>query len=90
MRYDFVVSGGSSGADARRKARATWPIVRQSIHGDPGDDISDQTTASERIAMMAELAEAAWRVSGRPLPQYERSQIPGRIFRRGGPGPEDG
>jgi hypothetical protein len=39
--------------------------------------------------MMAELAEAAWRVAGRPLPSYERRDIPGKLFPPGTPRPDD-
>jgi hypothetical protein len=50
---------------------------------EPGDDLSDATTAAERIAMMWPLAEAAWRLAGRPLPTYDRANLPGRLWRPG-------
>jgi hypothetical protein len=56
---------------------------------DFGDDLSDVTTAEERIAMMRPLAEEAWRVAGRTLPAYDRKTIPGRLFRSGDPRPDD-
>ena len=70
-----------SAAEARRLARSTWPIERHELGDDPSDDLSDVTTPSERIAMMAELAETAWALAGLPLPEYERSAMPGRIIR---------
>jgi hypothetical protein len=77
------------GADARRAARQGWRITRYRLGDEPSDDLSDVTTPSERIAMMRELAEAAWKLAGRTLPSYERREIPGRIFRPGTPRPDD-
>jgi hypothetical protein len=73
---------------SRRAARGTWPV---SVHalGESNDDLSDLTTPAERIAMMKELAESAWRLSGRPLQSDRRSEIPGRLFRRGEVRPDD-
>jgi hypothetical protein len=76
-------------ADARRRARSRWPIARHRLGEGPSDDLSGITTAAQRIAMMRELAETAWRLAGRPLPSYARHEIPGRIFRPGEPIPED-
>ena len=74
--------------EARRLARAHWPIARFRFDEEPPDDLSDVTTAAQRVAMMKELAEAAWRMAGRPLPTYDRSAIPCRIFRPGTPRPD--
>lgn len=35
--------------------------------------------------MMWELAERAWLLSGRPMPEYERRSMPGRVIRPGDP-----
>ena len=75
--------------EARRAARARWPIVRFRLGEEPSDDLSDVTTPAERIAMMWPLAEAAWRLAGRPLPTYERRNIPSRLFRPGTRPPDD-
>jgi hypothetical protein len=56
---------------------------------EPPDDLSDTTTPVERVAMMAELAQAAWKVAGRELPRYDRRNMPGRLFRPGAPRPDD-
>jgi hypothetical protein len=76
-------------AEARRRARARWPIARFQAGQEPSDDLSDVTTPVERIAMMAELAHAAWTLAGRQLPDYKRSDIPGRLFRPGETRPDD-
>ena len=56
---------------------------------EPSDDLSESTTAAQRIAMMWHLAESAWRLAGRPLPTYERREIPARLFPPGTPPPDD-
>jgi hypothetical protein len=72
-----------------RGSRASWPVARYRLGEEPSDDLSDVTTPAERVAMMAELAESAWRVAGRSLPTYDRSTMPGRLFRPGTPRPDD-
>lgn len=54
---------------------------RYDLGGEPGDDLSDRTTPSERLAMVWPLTVLSWRLAGRPLPDYERSEIPGRLVR---------
>lgn len=83
------VRSSRPGADARRAARQGWGIVRHQLGDEPSDDLSDVTTPAERVAMMRELAETAWRLAGRALPGYERAAIPGRLFRPGTPRPDD-
>lgn len=75
--------------EQRRAARAVWPVARYRLGQEPSDDLSDTTTPAERVAMMAELALAAWKVAGRPLPDYQRHNAPGRLFRPGTPRPDD-
>ncbi len=78
----------SSDADQRRQARAGWPVVVRRLD-ECDDDISDVTTAAERIAMMWPLAEEAWRLAGRPMPSYDRRHTPSRTFHRGEAIPDD-
>ena len=89
MTYTLTVSPEPKDAAARRAARAGWPIARYELGSEPSDDLSEVTTAAERVAMMAELAEAAWRLAGRPLPSYDRRHIPSRVFRPGSARPDD-
>lgn len=65
----------------REAKRASWP-VRRIAPGEESDDLSAQTTASERIAMMWPLALEAWRVAGLPIPDYDRKDAPIRVIRR--------
>jgi hypothetical protein len=73
----------------RRAERAAWPIARFTLGDESADDISAVTTAAERIAMMWPLAETAWKLAGRPLPTYDRQNMPARVFRPGTPRPAD-
>ena len=45
---------------------------------EPGDDLSGSTTAEERLAMMWPLAVEAWSLTGEPMPEYKREDIPVR------------
>ena len=76
-------------AAQRRAARTAWPIARFAVGDESANDISADTTAAERIAMMWPLAETAWKLAGRPLPTYDRKNIPARMFRPGEPPPPD-
>ena len=84
-----MASHPSEAEAQRRAARAAWPIARFALDDDAADDISAVTTAAERIAMMWSLAETAWKLAGRPLPTYDRRNMPARVFRPGEPPPPD-
>jgi hypothetical protein len=87
--YDHPMSRPDpSDAEHRRQARADWRVVVRRLD-ECDDDISDVTTAAERIAMMWPLAEEAWRLAGRPIPDYDRAHTPCRAFRRGESCPDD-
>jgi hypothetical protein len=65
----------------RARARSQWPgelttLEQQSdaalvLHGTPG----------ERVAMVWRITLDAWAMSGRPMPEYERANMPGRLIR---------
>ena len=69
---------------ARARARASWPIARYALGHEPSDDLSATTTADERLAMMWPLALDAWAAMGEPIPDYPRSEAPGRVIRKRG------
>jgi len=71
----------SSDEEDRKRARATWPIVRASLRAESGEDLSASTTVEERLSMMWPLAKAAWSLAG-GVPDYPRSEAPIRISRR--------
>ena len=65
----------------RAAARADWPIRRYALGEEPTENLSATTTPEERLGMMWELALQAWSLTGKPLPEYERHEIPGRVTR---------
>ncbi|MGD2047115.1 MAG: hypothetical protein PVH96_12955 [Gemmatimonadota bacterium] len=48
---------------------------------EPRDDLSETTTAEERLELLGELTERAWSPSGRAFPTYSRRDIPVRVTR---------
>jgi hypothetical protein len=48
---------------------------------EPRDDLSETTTAEERLRILRELTERAWALGGRPAPSYSRDRLPVRITR---------
>jgi hypothetical protein len=67
----------------RARARAAWPIRRLRLDQvGEDDDLSTTTSVEERLAMMWPLALDAWAMGSKPLPNYERSEMPGRVLRR--------
>ena len=69
--------------DARQRAaaRATWAVRKYRLGEEPNEDLSESTTAEERLAMMWPLTLEAWKLTGRPLPDYARSETPIRVLR---------
>ncbi|MCA8960956.1 MAG: hypothetical protein KDC38_10610 [Planctomycetes bacterium] len=51
---------------------------RTTLNAAADDDLSSRTTAEERLDMVWTLTLEAWELSGRPLPDYERSACPVR------------
>jgi DNA-binding beta-propeller fold protein YncE len=87
--YNQPVAGDPESKAQRRAARATWPIACFALGDESADDISEVTTPAERIAMMWQLAETAWKLAGRPLPTYDRRHMPSRLFLPGTRPPDD-
>lgn len=59
----------------RADAGASWP-VRRTTNEQQSDDLSSETTPAQRLAMMWPLALEAWRVAGKPIPDYPRHETP--------------
>ena len=59
--------------------RRTGRVAVFALGEEPGGDISSETTAGERLALMWPLAIEAWSLTGRPLPDYERASTPVRV-----------
>jgi hypothetical protein len=67
-------------AEARREARGTWPIERHRL-GDEPPELLAGATPSELVAMVHRLTLDAWATARMPIPEYPRSQAPGRVVR---------
>ena len=78
-----------SAREARRAARADWPVRKFRLETEPSPDLSATTTAEQRIAMMWPLARDAWAFAGRAIPDYPRARTPVRILRPDGDHPGD-
>jgi hypothetical protein len=63
--------------------RADWPIRRYRLGEEPPDDLSEDSTPEQRLAMMWRLAREGWLLAGRALPTYSRAHLPSRLFRPG-------
>jgi hypothetical protein len=68
-------------AAARRAARAAWPVRISKL----GEEAADELVASpeECLGAMWELVVQAWTLAGKPIPVYDRANMPIRKFRRG-------
>jgi hypothetical protein len=76
----------TSAEDAARRAaaRASWPGLKTTLAEAAGaEDLSASTTTEQRLAMMWELTLGAWSLTGLPLPDYTRANMPGRLVRPG-------
>ena len=69
---------GRSAAD-----RSAWPVRNYPLDEEPSEDLSGQTSATERLAMMWPLALEAWKLAGLPVPEGPRALLPSRILRGG-------
>lgn len=68
--------------EKRRAARANWPGWKGTLAEMPPEpDLSDSTTAEERLLLLRELSLRGWLLTGRSIPDYDRSTMPTRIIR---------
>ena len=77
----FRTGPGDSAREARRAARAQWPVRKFRLADEPGPDLSATTTADQRLAMMWPLARDVWTLTGRTIPDYPRDRMPVRVVR---------
>jgi hypothetical protein len=64
----------------RAAKRNGWPVQRFQLGSEPSHEVVG-ATMNERLAMMWPLALDAWASTGKPLPSYERHNMPGRVIR---------
>jgi len=67
---------------ARASRRAHWPVKRHGLTESTTDDLSQETTVEQRIAMVWRLTLDAWASMGTPLPTYSRAETPTKMVRR--------
>jgi hypothetical protein len=66
----------------RAAARAHWTGLKTDLTSAAGaEDLCGSTTAQERVLLVEALTAAAWSLSGRSLPTYARSEMPGLVVR---------
>ena len=66
--------------------RATSELDRTSVKVfrlgyEPKDDLTESTTPEERLEILRELTDRAWRLTGREFPSYSRRETPVRVAR---------
>jgi hypothetical protein len=74
--------GKNDNSKRRATGRRTWPVRKFRLGDEPSDDLSDVTTAEDRLRMMWELTVDAWALSGERIPDYDRGAAPVRKFLR--------
>ena len=72
-------------ARVRAAQRDDWPVRKYRLGSEPSDDLSDQTTAEQRLEMMWPLALEAWSLTGKRIPDYARRETPILRLRRKAP-----
>lgn len=72
------VDGGRS---ERAKQRAEWVGRKTTLGGQDDATVVRHGTPGERIEMLWQVTWDAWVSSGRPLPNYTRAEMPGRLIR---------
>jgi hypothetical protein len=80
--YTERVSTADDERAERARARNHW-VIRRTVLDDPGPSLLGVTTPAQRVAMMWPLAVEAYRVAGRPIPEFEWPQAPSRVIRPG-------
>ena len=50
---------------------------------EPADDLTASTTPEERLELLRELSDRAWRLTGRGFPSYSRREAPVQVTRIG-------
>jgi hypothetical protein len=63
-------------SNSRAERRRYWPVRFYRLGAEPGDDLSETTSAEERLAMMWPMTLEAWALSGLPVPDYPRGETP--------------
>jgi hypothetical protein len=68
--------------EERRRARERWPIRVVRLGEEELVDPRDTSSVDQRIALVWTLTRELWAFTGTPIPDYERSAMPGTLSRR--------
>lgn len=63
----------------RKEARKNWPVNAVSATSEDVVTFAKTTSSSERLAMMWQLSRDAWVMTGNKLPEYQRTNMPGKL-----------
>jgi hypothetical protein len=63
--------------------RDQTPVEFYRLGDEPVDDLTASTTPEERLELLRELSDRAWRLTGRGFPSYSRREAPVRVTRIG-------
>ena len=69
---------------SRMKSSESGRVWRGGVYAlgdEPPDDVCASTTPEERLAILAELTERAWSLTGKLFPEYGRQDIPANVIR---------
>lgn len=69
------------GAD--REPPRVWKAGVFRLGHEPREGLDESTTAEQRLALVWELTERMWSLTGKPFPSYPRAEIPCRVIQRG-------
>jgi hypothetical protein len=67
--------------ESRSARRRDWVVRVFRLGEEPGDDLSDVTSPTQRVEMVWELSARMWELSGQPVPAYTRERMPVRVIR---------
>lgn len=62
-------------------ASGPWSARVYHLGEEPIENLSAITTAEQRLAMVGELTARMWALTGRPLPSYDRREMPVAVVR---------
>lgn len=74
---------GDQARERRAAARRDWPVRKFRLGEEPSEDLSETTTAGERLGMMWQLSQDAWAMAGKEIPDYAREETPITVRRLG-------
>ena len=69
-----------SAAHKRKEARKNWPVNAVPSKSDSEITLAKTTSSAERLAMMWQISQDAWALTGKGFPEYQRHNMPGKLI----------